>query len=70
MNENDDKIHTLTTLDGENMHTFAEDRIAKLGHRIDVVKSLRSEARSRWALQYWAHVEKQLMRKLKNISAN
>jgi len=68
MNQDDDKIHTLLTLDGENMRTFAEAEIAKLGHRIDVVKSLRSEARSRWALQYWAHVEKQLMRKLKNIN--
>jgi hypothetical protein len=67
MNCKDDKIHILPTLDGENMHTFVEDRIARLGHRIDVVKSLRSEAKSTWALQYWAHVEKQLMKKLTNI---
>jgi len=70
MNGNDYKIHTLPTLDEENMHTFVENRITKLGHRIDVVKSLRNEARSKWALQYWSHVEKQLLRKLKSFVVN
>lgn len=39
-----------------------------LGHRIDVVRATRQKSRSKWAYDYWGLVERQLMRKLSDLS--
>lgn len=38
-----------------------------LGHRLDVVRETRQRSRSKWAYDHWSLVERQLMRKLKEL---
>jgi hypothetical protein len=40
----------------------------KLGHRLDVVRATRQQARSKWAYDYWKLVEARLMKKLSELS--
>jgi hypothetical protein len=67
MIQNDDKIVFLPTQSEDSMR-YVDTDLARLGHRLDVVRSLRSEVKSSWALTYWLQVERQLLKKLKNAN--
>lgn len=68
MTQESDKIIFLPTISEERMR-YVDTDITRLGHRLDVVRNLRHEVKSSWALTYWTHVEKQLLKKLKNANA-
>ena len=68
MTEEYDKIIFLPITSEEKMR-YVDTDIARLGHRLDVVRNLRSEVKSSWAFTYWSQVEKQLLKKLKNANA-
>lgn len=68
MTQECDKIIFLPTLREEQMR-YVDTDLTRLGHRLDVVRNLRSEVKSSWALTYWSHVERQLLKKLKNANA-
>lgn len=67
MIQDDGKIVFLPTQSEDSMR-YVDTDLARLGHRLDVVRSLRSEVKSSWALTYWLQVERQLLKKLKNAN--
>jgi hypothetical protein len=47
---------------------YLSTQLDLLGHRLDVVRSMKPSLSSQWAMSYWGQVEKQLVRKIKILA--
>ncbi len=67
MKQDPNTILFLSTTSEDDMR-FAQTDLDRLGHRLDVVRTLRNSIKSSWAYTYWSHVERQLLKKLKDAN--
>lgn len=64
--------HKLLLIHSNNGHRvkniYLSTQLDLLGHRLDVVRSMKPSLTSNWSKSYWAQVENQLVRQMKLLA--